>query len=58
MLRLALDICKENGMTNVEIVPYENNKGAIQTILNNGGILREKFFEGDKYSLRFVISLE
>ena len=58
MLRLALDICKDNGMTSIEIVPYENNKGAIKTILNNGGILQEKFFEDDRYSLRYVISLE
>ena len=58
MLRLALDICKDNGMTSVEIVPYENNKGAIKTILNNGGVLQEKFFEDDKHSLRYVIYLE
>ena len=41
MLRLGLDICKDNGMISVEIVPYENNKGTIKSILNNGGILQE-----------------
>lgn len=58
MLRLALDICKDNGLTSIEIVPYENNKSAIKTILNNGGVLQEKFFEDGRCSLRYSIELQ
>ena len=58
MLRLALDICRDKGLTRVEIVPYENNQGAIKTILNNGGKLKEKFCEDGKTSMRFEIDLQ
>lgn len=57
MLHLALDICKDKGFTNVEIVPYENNKGAVKTILYNGGKLKEKFYDNGKTLLRFEIDL-
>ena len=58
MLHLALDICRDKGFTNIEIVPYENNQGAIKTILNNGGKLKEKFCDDGKTSLRFEIDLQ
>lgn len=58
MLRLALDICRDNEFKSVEIVPYENNHGAIKTILKNGGKLKEKFCEDGKTSLRFEIDLQ
>ena len=58
MLHLALDICRDTGFKSVEIVPYENNKGAIKTILNNGGKLKEKFCEDGKTSMRFEIDLQ
>lgn len=58
MLNLALDICRDKGFSNVEIVPYENNQGAIKTILNNGGKLKEKFCDDGKTSLRFEIDLQ
>lgn len=58
MLRLALDICRDTEFKRVEIVPYENNHGAIKTILKNGGKLKEKFCEDGKTSLRFEIDLQ
>lgn len=58
MLHLALDICRDKGFTNIEIVPYENNYGAIKTILYNGGKLKEKFCDDGKTSLRFEIDLQ
>ena len=58
MLRLALDICRDTEFKSVEIVPYENNQGAIKTILNNGGKLKEKFCDDGKTSLRFEIDLQ
>ena len=58
MLHLALDICGDKGFSNVEIVPYENNQGAIKTILYNGGKLKEKFCDDGKTSLRFEINLQ
>lgn len=58
MLRLALRICRDNGLTSVEIVTDENNEGAIKTILNSGGVLKEKFFEDGRWSLRYIVSTE
>ncbi len=58
MLHLALDICRDIEFKSVEIVPYENNHGAIKTILKNGGKLKEKFCEDGKTSTRFEIDLQ
>lgn len=57
MLKLALDICREMGMTEVEIVPHKENRRAVQTILNNGGVLTEEFFEEGRWSERYTIAL-
>ena len=58
MLKLALDICRSWGYSEVEIVPYKDNSHAIQTILKNGGILIEEFCENDRQSVRYVIKLQ
>lgn len=57
MLKLALEICRNMGMTSVDIVPYKSNKSAIKTILKNGGILIDEFYEDEKWSQRYTISL-
>lgn len=57
MLESALEICRNMGMTSVDIVPYKSNKSAIKTILKNGGILKDEFFENGKWSQRYTVSL-
>lgn len=57
MLESALEICRSMGMTSVDIVPYKSNKSAIKTILKNGGILIDEFYEDEKWSQRYTISL-
>ena len=57
MLESALEICRNMGMTSVDIVPYKFNKSAIKTILKNGGILMDEFYEDEKWSQRYTISL-
>lgn len=57
MLESALEICRNIGMTSVDIVPYKSNKSAIKTILKNGGILMDEFYEDEKWSQRYMVSL-
>ena len=57
MLELALDICRKMDITSVDIVPYKSNKSAIKTILKNGGILMDEFYEDEKWSQRYRVSL-
>lgn len=57
MLESALEICRNMGMTSIDIVPYKSNKSAIKTILKNGGVLMDEFFEDEKWSQRYTISL-
>ena len=57
MLKLTLDICRQMGMTEVEIVPHKGNARAVQTILNNGGVLTEEFCEEGIWSERYEIKL-
>ena len=57
MLESALEICGNMGMTSVDIVPYKTNKSAIKTILKNGGILIDEFYEDEKWSQRYRVSL-
>lgn len=57
MLESALEICRNIGMTNVDIVTYKSNKSAIKTILKNGGILMDEFYEDEKWSQRYRVSL-
>lgn len=57
MLELALEICRNMGMTSVDIVPYKTNQLAIKTILKNGGTLMDEFYEDEKWSQRYTIPL-
>ena len=57
MLKLALDKCRKMQFSRVEICPYKNNIGAIKTIVNNGGILIEEFFENGLDCQRYLIEL-
>ena len=57
MLELALGICRNMSMTSVDIVPYKSNKSAVKTILKNGGILMDEFYEDEKWSQRYTIPL-
>ena len=57
MLELALEICRNMGMTSVYIVLYKSNNSAIKTILKNGGILMDEFYEDEKWSQRYRVSL-
>ena len=55
MLRLALSRCLEMGIARVQVVPDKSNRGAVQTILRNGGVLLEEFSENGKRALRYEI---
>ena len=57
MLESTLKICRNMGMTSVEIVTYKTNKSAIKTILKNGGVLIDEFYEDEKWSQRYRVSL-
>ncbi len=57
MLELALEICRNMGMTSVDIVPYKSNNSAIKTILKNVGTLMDEFYEDEKWSQRYRVSL-
>jgi len=57
MLSLALSRCAEMGMQSIQIVPYKDNPGAVQTILRNGGVLLEEFCEDGRWSQRYKIEL-
>ncbi len=57
MLRLALEKCREMGFDRVEICTRKNNYFAQNTILKNGGVLTEEFFESGIWSNRYSIEL-
>lgn len=57
MLKIALEKCREMGFDNVEICTHRDNIGAIKTILDNGGVLTEEFFENDIWNNRYLIEL-
>lgn len=57
ILESALETCRNTGITSVDIVPYKTNKSAIKTILKNGGILIDEFYEDEKWSQRYRVSL-
>ena len=57
MLESALEICRNISMTSVDIVPYKSNKSAIKTIIKNGGVLKNEFYENGKWSQRYTVSL-
>lgn len=58
MLQLALSKCLQKGIKCVHITPRKDNLGAIQTIVHNGGILVNEFFDDDIPLLRYEIHLE
>lgn len=58
MLKSSLEICRNVGMTSVDIVLYKSNKSAIKTILKNGGVLKDEFFEDKKWSQRYVVIIK
>jgi len=55
MLKLALSRCNEIGLGRVQITPHKDNIGAIQTILRNGGIFLEDFYDDDILCSRYEI---
>ncbi|MBQ8575801.1 MAG: GNAT family N-acetyltransferase [Clostridia bacterium] len=57
MLESSLEICRNMGMTSVDIAPYKSNKIAVKTIIKNGGVLKDEFFENGKWSQRYTVSL-
>ena len=57
MLNLALTKCKEMGIHHVLITPRKDNIGAIQTILRNGGVLQDEFYDEDILILRYWIDI-
>jgi predicted acetyltransferase len=57
MLRFALERCKEMGFDNIQVAPREDNEGAVQVILRNGGQLVEKFYDGDTACLRYEFQM-
>ena len=57
MLKLALEKCREFGMSTVDIVPYKGNEAAVKTILKNGGVFLEEFLDDGEASLRYQIQL-
>jgi predicted acetyltransferase len=57
MLSLALRKCVEFGFDRAVIVPRADNLGAIQTVINNGGKLVEKFIHEGAKLVRYEIEL-
>ena len=59
MLRAALPVCKELGITKVLITCIKGNEGSKRTILNNGGVYESSVYEpGEKAELeRYWITL-
>ena len=55
MLELALVKCSEMGIDRVLITPRNDNIGAINTIIRNGGVLQDEFYDGDDLILRYWI---
>ena len=48
MLREALPVCKELGITKVLITCIKGNEGSKKTILNNGGVYESAVYEPDE----------
>ncbi len=58
MIALALERCREMGMTKVQCVPFKDSIGAVHAVVNNGGIFLEEFCENGVWSERYEIDLE
>lgn len=57
MLKLALEKCKEIGLTKVLLVCNKKNTGSAKAIQNNGGILENELLVDDKIHQRYWINL-
>jgi predicted acetyltransferase len=57
MLKMALDICREKGMSKVLITCDRNNVASAKTMLENGAILENEVQENDKIVQRYWITL-
>ena len=58
MLRHALEVCTEKGMSEVIVGCYDDNYGSNKTILNNGGILCRTSSEKIRLNDNRMISLQ
>lgn len=57
MLKLALDICREKGLSKVLITCNKNNIGSAKTMINNGGVLENEIENGEEITQRYWIEL-
>ena len=57
MLNLALSKCLEMGINRVQITPRKDNLRAISTIIKNGGILIDEFYDDNVKVLRYEIDV-
>lgn len=57
MLRYALSVCKEKGMTHVILGCYKGNLASVATIKKNGGILAAETENGGRISQYYTIKL-
>lgn len=58
MIGLALNICKDMGLTKVLMVCDQRNEGSRKSIVNNGGILENEILVDGILEQRFWIDLE
>ncbi len=57
MIGLALDICKDRGLTKVLMVCDQRNEGSRRSIVNNGGVLENEILVDEILEQRFWIDL-
>lgn len=57
MLRLALEWCRNHGMTRVLVTCDSDNTASERTILSNGGVLENTVPDGEGQTCRYWISL-
>lgn len=60
MLSLALDICRQMGISHVLITCSKENKGSVKTILKNGGVLESEDWDPHQHEIfqRYFITLK
>ncbi len=57
MLKLALNLCQERGMTKVLVTCDKANVASARTILRNGGMLENELPEGEDITQRYWVML-